>query len=229
MAAPTGPLARYFSANLVDELSRADAPLATSRRQNCAVLFVDVVGFTRLAAHQRPEEVIAFLRDYHARVERAVFAHGGTLDKYVGDGVMATFGTPHPCPTAASQALACAHAMRRAIADWSGARIAAGSPPVRIGIGLHHGPVVLGDIGGPHRFEFAVVGDTVNVASRLERLTRRLDVDLIASDAFVQAVRAEPGAEAHGPLLADLAPRPAQTLRGLDTPLDVWVRLSDRA
>jgi adenylate cyclase len=213
-------LARYFSANMVDDLAAADLPLGTITSQECAILFADVVAFTTLAASRPPEAVIAFLREFHGHMERAVFAHDGTLDKYIGDGVMATFGTPRRGPTDASNALTCAFAMIASVGEWNAARAAAGEPPVRIGVGVHYGPVVLGDIGGPHRFEFAAVGDSVNVASRLERLTRSLHSDLVASDALLTAVRGEGGAE---DLLERLRPAPDQTLRGRDgRPLSVW-------
>lgn len=215
-------LARYFSGNLVDELAATDGRFATSRSQDVAVLFVDVVGFTRLAAGAPPEAVIAFLREYHARMERAVFAHDGTLDKYVGDGVMATFGTPTVGADDAVRALRCARAMLDAVAGWNAEREASGTPPVRIGIGLAYGPVVLGDIGGPHRFEFAVLGDTVNVASRLERLTRTL-APIVASDTLVQAVRTQAELHVADTLLAGFTCTPARALRGReDDPLDVW-------
>jgi adenylate cyclase len=213
-------LARYFSANMVDDLAAADLPLGTTTSQECAILFADVVAFTTFAASRPPEAVIAFLREFHARMERAVFAHDGTLDKYIGDGVMATFGTPRRSPMDATNALTCAFAMIASVGEWSAARAAAGEPPIRIGVGIHYGPVVLGDVGGPHRFEFAAVGDSVNVASRLERLTRTLPSELVASDALLTAVRREGG---RAGLLERLRPAPDQTLRGRNgQPLSVW-------
>jgi adenylate cyclase len=91
-----GNLARYFSPNRVQELADADAPLAQTREQPVAVLFVDLVGFTAWSTGATPEAVIRLLRDFHARMVAAVFAHDGTVDKYLGDGLMVTFGTPHP-------------------------------------------------------------------------------------------------------------------------------------
>ena len=101
-----------------------------------------------------------------------MFAHGGTLDKFIGDSVMATFGTPQPGPRDAAHALACARAMLASLGVWNSERTARGEMALRAGIGLHFGPVVLGDIGDERRLEFAVLGDTVNTASRLEGLTR---------------------------------------------------------
>ena len=100
-------------------------------------------------------------------MEEAVFAHGGTLDKYLGDGLMATFGTPFASERDALNALDCARAMMDSVARWNETRAARGEPPIRASVGLHYGPAVLGDIGA-NRLEFAVIGNTVNVASRIE-------------------------------------------------------------
>ena len=107
------------------------------------------------------------LREFHARMEQEVFRHKGTLDKYLGDGLMATFGTPFAGNADASNALRCAQAMMAAVDRWNGERQAAGEPPICVSFGLHYGPVVLGDI-GLTCLEFAVIGSTVNAASRLE-------------------------------------------------------------
>ena len=209
-------LARYFSPDVADELASKDHDLGAARRQHAAVLFADIVGFSRLSEALGPEGTIALLREWHGRLGDIVFRNGGTLDKYIGDGLMATFGTPHPRPDDATRALEAAlemasearrpgagaerDASQRAqavasagAAQPSGAPDSPILPPVRIGIGLHYGPVVLGDIGNERRLEFAVLGDTVNVASRLERLTRELGVDLLVSRELVDRVREEGG------------------------------------
>ena len=104
-------LARYFSPNVVEQLSRNDEPLKQVRTQNVAVLFADIVDFTAYADGRNPIEVIGTLRLFHERMEREVFRHGGTLDKYLGDGLMATFGTPFAGDSDAGNALRCAQAM----------------------------------------------------------------------------------------------------------------------
>src|SRR3990170_6749416 len=104
-------LARYFSPNVVEELSRNDDPLRQVRTQDVAVLFADIVGFTAYADSRSPTEVIGTLRVFHERMEREVFRHQGTLDKYLGDGLMATFGTPFTSDCDAGNALRCAQAM----------------------------------------------------------------------------------------------------------------------
>ena len=214
-------LSRYFSPNMVDELAASDTPLGAVRRQNVAVLFADIVGFTGMSETRSPEQVIALLRGFHGRMEAVVFAHGGTLDKYIGDAVMATFGTPQTGPQDAIDALACAAAMADAMAAWNLERMAKGDAPVRAGIGLQYGPAVLGDTGGAHRLEFAVIGDTVNVASRLEHLTRPLDATIVAGGDLVAEVRREGGGEA---LLEGFRERSDQEIPGRSGVITVWVR-----
>jgi class 3 adenylate cyclase len=216
-----GNLARYFSPNVVEELSRNDEPLKQVRTQNVAVLFVDIVGFTAFADARTPEQVVRTLREFHALMEQEVFRHSGTLDKYLGDGLMTTFGTPFVGAADASNALRCAQAMAAAVKRWNGERKAAGEASIRVSFGLHYGPVVLGDI-GQTCLEFAVIGSTVNAASRLEALTRALDCELVASEDLVRQAKAELGdADAAFRPLTAQAP---QTIRGLEQPIAIWVQ-----
>ncbi|MDJ0943748.1 MAG: adenylate/guanylate cyclase domain-containing protein [Kiloniellales bacterium] len=217
-----GNLARYFPPNIVDRLARTEAPLSQVREQEVAVLFADIVGFTRWSEKRAPSEVIGLLRDVHGRLETLVFDHGGTLDKFIGDGVMATFGTPETSPRDADNALACARAILEAFEAWNAERRARGEEPVRLSLGLHYGAVVVGDIGSERRLEFAVLGDTVNVASRLQELTRSLDCRAAISDAALQAVRA--GApEGEGSALDGLERRGELPIRGREEQVGVWV------
>ena len=121
-----GNLARYFSPNVVEELSENDEPLKQVRTQNVAVLFVDIVGFTAFADARTPDEVVRTLREFHALMEQEVFRHSGTLDKYLGDGLMATFGTPFAGKDDAINALRCAQAMMAAADRWNSRRKTAG-------------------------------------------------------------------------------------------------------
>jgi adenylate cyclase len=214
-------LSRYFSQNMVDELARTDEPLGPTRSQEVAVLFVDIVGFTAWSAEHTPQAVIEMLRDFHGRMEQTVFACSGTVDKYIGDAVMATFGTPRSGPQDATNALRCARAMIDAVDAWNGIRRQQGLEALRIGVGVHYGPVVLGDIGGEQRLEFAVLGDTVNVASRLERLTRQLSAAAIISDDLVRAARREGGAA--DSLLSGFQAPIHQALPGRVENVDIWV------
>ncbi len=211
-------LSRYFSPNMVDELARSETPLGAVRRQNVAVLFADIVGFTALSAGRQPEETIDLLREYHTRMQRTVFDHGGTLDKYIGDAVMATFGTPVTGDDDASGAVACARAMLDELEAWNAQREQRGEPAIEVGIGIHYGPVVLGNIGGAGRLEFAVIGDTVNVASRLEELTRPLRARIVISADTADRLRREPPGETD--LLAGFAPTPGLEIRGREGTID---------
>lgn len=213
-------LSRYFSPNVVDELSQNDEPLKQVRKENIAVLFIDIVGFTKFAAGRDPYDVIAVLRGFHARMEAEVFRHHGTLDKYLGDGLMATFGTPVTTPLDASNALACARAMVDVIDQWNREREQAGEPQIQVGIGVHFGPVVLGDIGA-NRLEFAVIGDAVNVAAKLESLTRQFGARVVVSDHLRVQALSEGGSRPD--LLTGFSHRAEQAVPGVAAPMDVWV------
>lgn len=217
-------LSRYFPPNMVEELAQSDLPLTTTRSQPVAVLFADIVGFTALSAVQPPAAVIELLREFHRRMAAAVFDHGGTLDKYLGDGIMATFGTPRIGPSDATNGLRCARAMAESVAGWNQARARRGLAPIGVGIGLHYGPVVLGGVGDENRLEFAVVGDTVNVASRLERLTRTVRASVVVSGDLVDAVRTEGAGAAAA--LAGFVEAPPQEIRGRQGDMRIWLLTS---
>ncbi len=214
-----GNLARYFSPKVVDTLAERDEPLGRVRRQAVGVLFADLVGFTTMAEEMTPEEVMALLRDFHGRMEEEVFRHGGCLEKFIGDALLATFGVPDTGRRDATDALACARGMLAALAAWNLEREAAGLPALQIGLGLHYGPVVAGDIGSRRSMAFATVGDTTNVTSRLQTLTRELRVRIVASGALVAAVEREAAEPA---LLRGLTTRGPTVLRGRDTPIELW-------
>ena len=158
------------------------------------------------------------LRELHRRLADAIFAHDGTLDKFLGDGVMATFGTPETGGDDAARALACGRAMLQAVADWNRQRTAASAKPVRLSVGLHYGPAVLGDIGSERRLELAVVGDVVNVAARLEAMTRRHDTALLASDDLVKAAVRSDGEQVR----RDLEEVPPLALDGRADRVTAW-------
>ena len=212
-------LGRYFSPNIVEQLAGGGEAFSLDREIEAAVMFVDMIGFTRLSERMAPAEAIALLREFHGCVERAVFAHNGTLDKFLGDGAMTTFGPPVPGPDDAANAVAAARAVAEEAAELSRRLVEQGRPPIGIGIGLHYGPVLMGNVGGERRFEFTVVGDTVNVASRLESLTRAAKATIIASDALVGAARRTPAGAA---LVAEFTPLAAQPIRGREGEINVW-------
>ena len=179
-------------------------------------MFVDIVGFTKMAEHDVPEHVVKFLREFHGRMEKAVFDHHGTLDKFLGDGLMITFGTPSTSPDDAKNAIACAGAMQKSIQNWNDERQKSNRAPVQLSIGLHYGDVILGDIGSERRMEFAVLGDVVNVSSRLEAMTRDMGASIIASTAVIEAAGTNPASE------IGFKPRGLQNIRGRDEQVSIW-------
>lgn len=214
-------LARYFSPNVVDRLSNLDDPVGNAREQTVAVLFADIVGFTNMCEHEPAIDVINLLRDYHNRLGRTVFDNDGTLDKYIGDGLMATFGTPEPGPQDAANALQCAMDMIASLRDWNAARAGEGKAPVQVGIGLHYGSAIAGDIGNERRLEYGVIGDAVNIASRLEHLTRGLNSNLAVSDSLVQAIDRD--TDRGRDLIPRLVEAGAHDLRGREAAVAIWV------
>jgi adenylate cyclase len=216
-------LSRYFSPNIVEMLAAQDEPLGAVRRQTVAVLFVDIVGFTRMAEAMAPEAVVTMLRQFHERMTAQIFACGGTVEKYIGDAIFAVFGVPHGSADDAVNALTCAEMMLQALDGWNAERIAAGETPLAIGIGLNYGPAVLGDVGSEHSMSFTVIGDTVNTASRLQGLTRIFGTPLVVGDALVSAVCAMPSNGACK-LLHPLEDQGEQLLRGRTAAVRIWTR-----
>ena len=140
-----------------------------------------------------PEAVVTMLREFHERMTAQIFACGGTVEKYIGDAIFAVFGLPTASPHDAANALRCADLMLDELDGLERrARAEQGEPPLAIGIGLNYGPAVLGDVGSEHSLSFTVIGDTVNIASRLQGLTRELKTPLVVADAVVQPDRRRP-------------------------------------
>jgi adenylate cyclase len=190
------------------------------RRQTVAVLFADIVGFTRMAETMEPEAVVTMLRRFHDRMTAQIFACGGSVEKYIGDEIFAVFGVPEARPDDAANALNCAGMMLAVLNEWNTERVAANEPPLEIGIGLNYGPAVFGDVGSGQSLSFTVIGDTVNAANRLQGLTRSLGTPLVVADAVVQAVAKE--SEPAATLLARLEDRGDQALRGRSGMVRIW-------
>ncbi|TNE56579.1 MAG: adenylate/guanylate cyclase domain-containing protein [Alphaproteobacteria bacterium] len=212
-------LARYFAPRMVDALASQTRSLGEERSQIVALLFADIVGFTRIAEQLTPTATMDLLREFHRRMEQAVFSHEGTLNKFLGDGLMASFGTPDVGPDDARNALAAARDMIRLVGEWNEERMGRGLLPIQLSVGVHYGEVTLGNVGSERILEFAVIGDTVNVASRLEGLTREIGTPLIISETLYAKIDGEADTD-H--LLADFAPRETRTLRGRDDPVSFY-------
>jgi adenylate cyclase len=181
-------LSRYVSPDVADALSKdVGTSFGVPASRHVAVLFADVVGFTAMAEQMSPESAFALIRSFQERTTRVVFRHSGTLDKYLGDGLMVTFGSLQDEPDAAARAITCAFAMVDEVDRWNAKRVARGASAVRLSIGVHYGAVIVGNVGSERRREFTAVGDVVNVASRIEEATRELGCTFAASDPCVQA------------------------------------------
>jgi adenylate cyclase len=154
-----------------------------SSRRRLTVLFSDIRGFTTLSERLAPEDVVEFLREYLTVMTDAVFAHGGTVDKYIGDAIMALYNVPFEAPDHAAQAVRTALEFQRrleGLAARFGSRLGA---PLRCGVGIHTGDAVVGALGSAQRLEYTAIGDTVNLGSRLESITKEFDVPIVISEA----------------------------------------------
>ncbi|TGL56676.1 adenylate/guanylate cyclase domain-containing protein [Leptospira ognonensis] len=181
-------LARYFSPDLVEEITSKPDSIQTGRRQKVTVLFSDIRDFTHFSEEMDTSALSEFLTDYRRRMTKAVFDQSGTLDKFVGDAVMATFGTPTPSEEAghdSKNAVASAKQMFVELGKFNEERRLRGETEIRIGIGIHSGDVFAGNIGTEDRMEYTVIGDTVNTASRIESACKTLNaILLISSDVW---------------------------------------------
>jgi adenylate cyclase len=185
----------YVPRALVRTLMEGDHAAPRSGEREVTVLFTDVRDFTRLAQSLTAAETAAFLNEHFSLLAACIEAEGGTVDKYIGDSIMAFWGAPTPDEDHVERACRAALAIRRAIALDNERRAARGQARVRIGIGIHTGAAIAGNIGAPGRINYTLVGDTVNIAQRLAELTKEYGmadaVEILISD--VVAARLGPG------------------------------------
>ncbi|MBD2577865.1 adenylate/guanylate cyclase domain-containing protein [Oscillatoria sp. FACHB-1406] len=190
-------LGRYVAEPIVNEILNRHADdfrsLVKGRKVKAAILFSDIRSFTTFSLTREPEEVVEQLNVYLEAMVEAILAEGGTLDKFIGDAVMAEFGSPISYGEKENtlRAVRAALGMRKALVQLQQEWREQGKEILFNGIGIHYGEVIAGDIGSSKRREFAVIGDTVNVASRIEGLTGKLSVDILISEALYEWVRDE--------------------------------------
>jgi adenylate cyclase len=206
-------LSRFFSPDVVRAIlatRREDA--LTGRRRRITVLFSDIRGFTTLSERLAPEEVVALLRGYLTAATAIVFRHGGSVDKYIGDAIMALYGAPFDQPDHAARAVRTALELQQCVETLSAQWAARGGGSLRNGVGIHTGDAVVGAIGSEQRLEFTAIGDTVNVASRLEGLTKDFGTPIIISQTTYQEVGGHFQARPLGSV----------RVKGRDVPVDIY-------
>jgi len=161
---------RYHSPAVIDEIVKGviSADESEIRNAEVSILFADISGFTTVSETKRPEEVAEFLSHFFSCAVESIFASGGTLDKFIGDAVMAFFGAPIPQEDHADRAILAGLMMQRLVGEWNAEREKADLPPVRIRVGINSGPAVVGNVGTEKRVDYTVLGSAVNIASRLE-------------------------------------------------------------
>lgn len=203
---------RFLAPYVVQQLlEHPDSFALGGATQTVTVLFADVRGFTRLAEHAPPQQVVQLLNHYFSEMSEIIFAHQGTLDKYLGDGLMALFGAPTTTPTDAANAAAAAVAMQRRVPEINAEFRARRLPEINIGIGLHTGVATVGYIGSERRTEYTAIGDTVNLAARLE--SNAEGGQILLSETTSQAIPRE---------LFKLKPHDALTVKNRTQPVNVF-------
>jgi adenylate cyclase len=159
---------RYMPSHVADLITVKEGDVELGGvLQTVTVVFADIRGFSRIAAEIDPRDVVLLLNEFLSDMTKVILDAGGTVDKYIGDCVMALFGVPSPSADDAGRALSAAIQMQRAVARMNASRVKRGEVPVHIGVGLHSGPAVVGHIGSEHRMQYTAVGDAVNIAAGL--------------------------------------------------------------
>jgi adenylate cyclase len=208
---------RYVAREVVTEILKdPDKIVLTGERREVTVLFCDVRGFTSISERLSPEEVVSLLNAFYTLMIDATFKHDGTLDKFLGDGVMAVFGAPIFHADHSVRALRTALAMQAGIRDLSARRVAEGKDPLKIGIGVNAGSAVAGNVGTEARMEYTVIGDSVNLASRLESYAKAGQI-LISGHTYALVKSA-----------IDARPLGPMKVRGKEDELDVYEVLGVR-
>jgi len=183
---------RFISPEMVDQMMATQDLSSLNKRSDISIIFSDIRGFTTLSEKLTPEEVVALLNPYLEAMSKVVYKHGGTVDKYEGDAIMAFFGEPVPFKDHAVRAMRASLDMRKALTDLKDKWAKEGRPSkIEMGIGINSGEVFVGMVGSEQRINYTVIGDNANLASRLQDLTKTYDWPILISESTYQHVKDE--------------------------------------
>jgi adenylate cyclase len=175
-------LTRFLPRAVAERVLAGGAEALAPIQREVTVLFSDIRGFTALSEALAPRQVLEFLDQYFGTMSQIVKGHDGVVNKFLGDGMLAFWGVPDRTPDHAREAVRAALDMRTALVELNQERERRGEAPVKVGIGIHTGTVAAGMLGGADQHEYTVIGDAVNLASRIEGLTKGLGVDILISE-----------------------------------------------
>lgn len=209
---------RYIATQVSDEILKGEVNLGGAEK-NVTVLFSDIRNFTGMSEQMTPQQVVAFLNDYFTEMVDAVFENGGVLDKFLGDGLMAVFGSLTNDPDHPRRAVLAALRMQALLGKINGVRAISGRPPIAIGVGIHTDAVIVGNIGSRKRLEYTVVGDGVNTSSRLQALNKEFGTTILISETTYDAIKGE----------FECRPMPDTHLRGKTKDLKIYEVVSMKA
>jgi adenylate cyclase len=213
-------LSRFFDPEIADRIRGAEAPLKAGEGEarEAAILFLDIRGFTRLGTALPPAALMAVLTEYHARLVPLIQRHGGTIDKFLGDGILATFGAAQRSERYAADALEAVDAAMAEAARWRAERASRHELPLAINAGVVAGRIVFGAVGDERRLEYTVIGDVVNLAAKLEKHNKLEGTRALATaDTYARAV-----AQGYAPERT-IETRPQRPVSGLAQPIDLAV------
>ncbi len=179
-----GLFQKFHGSSVAETVMSDDVALGGGKRKPVVVFFSDIRGFTSFSETRQPEEVVAMLNEYFKAMVAEIHASGGVVDKFIGDAIMAVWGSPKSSPKDELMALQCCLRIRKRLVSFNAERIKKGEKPILIGMGLHAGEAISGTIGSDDRMEFTVIGDTVNLASRIEASTKSFGTDLLVSESL---------------------------------------------
>ena len=181
---------KYVSPEVRDEILAGRASLEGGTRE-VTILFADLRDFTPWVEATAPAQVVADLNSYFSEMDAAIRAQGGLVLQFIGDEIEAVFGAPVPDPGHPDGAVRAAIEMRSRLEAWNAARVAAGKTPLRHGIGIHTGTVIAGNIGSAERLSYALVGDAVNLTSRIQSLNKDFGTEILVSGVTKALLRSE--------------------------------------